>query len=96
MIREVDFMRRQETHKFALETRVGEPFDADTVTDLDGRLLSVLADSNDLADTFVTTYQWTVGKSAHRYFRRPGRHERNAGDGPVVVLDVQIYRRKFI
>jgi hypothetical protein len=49
-------MQRRKTHKFALKTRVSEPFDANAVADLDRGLLSVLANSDDLANSFVTTY----------------------------------------
>ena len=59
--------RRKETHKFALKTGVRKPFDADAVADLDRRVLSVLADSDDLADTFMTAYQGTVEKLARGY-----------------------------
>lgn len=46
---------KKKAHKFALKTGVGKPFDADAVADLDRGLLGVLANSDDLADTFVTT-----------------------------------------
>ena len=35
----------------AVQAGVGKPLDADTVADLDGRVLRVLADSDDAADT---------------------------------------------
>ena len=46
---------KKKAHKFALKTGVGKPFYADAVADLDRGLLGVLANSDDLADTFVTT-----------------------------------------
>ena len=35
----------------AVQARVGEPLDAHTVADLDGRVLGVLADGDDASDT---------------------------------------------
>lgn len=56
MIRDKGFVRQKETHKFTLKAGVGEPFDADAVADLDRRILGVLANGDDLADTFVAAY----------------------------------------
>jgi len=47
--------KKKEAHKFALKAGVGEPFDTDTVTDLHGRILGVLANSDDFTNAFVTT-----------------------------------------
>jgi hypothetical protein len=52
-------MQRNGAHKFTLKAGVGEPFDTDTVTDLYRRLLGVVSNSDDLANTFVTTDEGT-------------------------------------
>jgi hypothetical protein len=45
-----------------LETRVREPLDADSVTNLDGRVDGVRANSDDLANTFVATDEWELAR----------------------------------
>jgi len=57
-------MRGKETHEFTLKAGVGEPLDTDTIADLDRRLLGMLANSDDLTDTFVATYERTGETSA--------------------------------
>jgi len=89
-------MQRKGTYKLALKTGIGEPFDTDTVTDLYRRLLCVLGNGDNLTDTFVTTDEGTGGKSTHRNRRRQGGHERDTGDGPVILLDVQIWRIQLV
>jgi hypothetical protein len=39
---------------FTLETRVCEPLDADSIANIDRRVVSVSTNSDDLADAFVT------------------------------------------
>jgi hypothetical protein len=67
---QVTEMQRKGAHEFALKTGVGEPFDTDTVTDFYGRLLCMLADGDNFANTFVTTDEGTGGKSTDRNRRR--------------------------
>jgi hypothetical protein len=52
-------VRQKEAHEFALKAGVGEPFDTDAVADLYRRLLSVVANSDDFTDTFVTADEGT-------------------------------------
>ena len=54
----------KEAHEFTLKTGVGEPFDTDTVADLHGRVLGMLANGDDFTDTFVTTDERTWEKLA--------------------------------
>lgn len=82
--------KRKGTHKFALKAGVGKPFDANSVADLYGRVLSVLADSNDLADPLMTTDQGAVGESTQRYRGWESVNERDTGNRPIILLHVQI------
>ena len=55
----------EEAHKFALKAGVGEPFDTDTVTDLHRGILGVLANSDDITNTFVSTDERAWERSAY-------------------------------
>ena len=49
------------TASFALKAGVSEPFDTDTVTDLDRRVQGMLSNGDDLANTFMTADQGCLG-----------------------------------
>lgn len=57
-------MWRKWAHKFTLKAGVGEPFDADTVTDLYRRILCILSNSDNFTNAFVATDEGTRKKSA--------------------------------